>query len=300
MRRAKRFSLWTLTVAGLLALAPVSVALGQEKIDESRDLNADGSVEITNVAGTVTVAGWDRKEVEVKGVLGKGTERLEVEGDKKRLEIKVILPKRSRHVEGTRLEIRVPKGCRLEVTTVSADVEVEKLDGKVRLQTVSGDVLAEGEPKEADVESVSGDLEILFETDWARAKSISGDVYLEGARGEVTIETVSGDIEIKGGKLDRGLFSSVSGDIHFNADVTEKGAIAFNSHSGSVELLLPKDIDAEFDVSTFSGGIDNAFGSNGKRRSKFVPGTDLNFRVGSGDARVRAETFSGDIAIHKK
>ena len=59
----------------LLAASPASHA--GTPINKRAAADPTGSVEVSNVSGTVTVTGWDRNEVEVTGELGEGTERLE-------------------------------------------------------------------------------------------------------------------------------------------------------------------------------------------------------------------------------
>lgn len=299
--RAPRSPLLVAALASLLLLVSVATqARAQERIDETRKLNADGTVIVSNVSGMVTVVGWDRKEVHVKGVLGEGTERLDIKGGDGQLEIKVIIPKRARDVEETILEIRMPEGGSVEVSAVSADIEVEGVQGNMCLKSVSGDVHATGAPAEVNVETVSGEVELSVESDRVSINSVSGDIHLERAAGDVSAETVSGDISIGGGTFKHVETNTVSGDLYFDGDLDEKGSSTFSCHSGDIELILPKKTDAEFNVTTFSGDIDNEFGGNGSRISKHAPGKELRFTVGSGGARVRIETFSGDVEIQKR
>ncbi len=58
--------IYTLTFLGIFSATSV-VAV---EIDESMDAAADGTVSISNVAGSVDVQGWSREQVEVTGDLG--------------------------------------------------------------------------------------------------------------------------------------------------------------------------------------------------------------------------------------
>src|SRR5690606_17261637 len=65
-----------LAVCATLATAP---AFAGTPIDQTRPLEADGRVEISNVKGSIEVRGWERNEVHVTGELGKGVEKLVVD-----------------------------------------------------------------------------------------------------------------------------------------------------------------------------------------------------------------------------
>jgi len=145
-------------VAALCAVA--SPASAGTPINQRAAADPSGAVEISNVAGTVRVTGWDRNEVEVTGDLGEGTERLEFAVIDKVTRVKVILPDRSHNVEDTDLVVRIPSASRLAVTTVSADIEVQDVKGAQRLQTVSADIRTQAAAEDVECKSVSGDVAV--------------------------------------------------------------------------------------------------------------------------------------------
>ncbi|MBD3235837.1 MAG: hypothetical protein GF330_03960 [Candidatus Eisenbacteria bacterium] len=75
------------------------------------------------------------------------------------------------------------------------------------------------------------------------------------------------------------------------------GSYRFECHSGDITLTLPESVDADFDISTFNGEIQNAFGPRTERTSRYTSGYELDFSRGGGAADVRAETFSGDLEL---
>ncbi len=122
-----------LTAAALVVVTAVAAcAQAQENIDRSLPAAPDGTVTIKNLAGSITVEGWAEAKVSVTGTLGDGTERLDVTGEGRRTIVEVVLPRHARHVEGSELLIRVPKGSRVEVEAVSATVEVTDCHGRAR------------------------------------------------------------------------------------------------------------------------------------------------------------------------
>src|SRR5262245_12627642 len=123
-----------LAIASLLS-APL--VLAEDEIDRSLQADAKGDVDISNVAGTVNVTGWDRNEVRVTGSLGESVERLDFNVEGKRTVIKVVLKKSSHWDDGgdADLSIRVPAASRLDINTVSAELTVKGVTGLQRLQT---------------------------------------------------------------------------------------------------------------------------------------------------------------------
>lgn len=289
-----------ISLAALGALGLTAGAGAQEEIDETAKVKSDVRVEVENISGSVVVVGWDRDEVKITGTLGHGTERLDVDASPERVRIEVVLPRRARNVEETDLEIHMPAGGSLEVKTVSADAEATGLTGEVYLETVSGDVELGGSPAEADAETVSGQIELTVDSDEVRAESVSGGILITRARGALAAETVSGEILIEGGVFTRLDAQTVSGDIRLTGGFSRDGVYRFESHSGSVELWLPEDTSADFEISTYSGEIDSDFGGRPRRTGKYTPGEELDLTTGGGGASVRIDTFSGDVELRTR
>ncbi len=248
----------------LMLLAAGTLTLAGEDIHEKVNASPNGKVEIDNLAGSVRITGWDRDEVEITGTLGKGTERLDVQEKGDRVIIEVVLPGgRNNRIEGTDLEIRVPRGSEIEVSTVSASIDVSDVDGALELDTVSGAVGVQGEPEEVEVGTVSG---------------------------RITVDA----------RLERGEFNTVSGHIEARLDLTSRSRVDFDSVTGHIELTVPRGLDADFEISTFNGRIDCDFGPEPRKTSRYVPGAELNFSTGSGGARVSASSFSGRVTIEEE
>jgi DUF4097 and DUF4098 domain-containing protein YvlB len=264
----------------VLLLAVGTLSAGQ---DVNRTLSAarDGSIEIENLAGSVRVIGWDKGQIEITGTLGRGTEELEIESERDETRIEVVIPSGTyRDLEGSDLVIRVPRGSEVSVETVSADIEVDGVNGSVDAETVSGNVDVRGAPQ-----SVS-------------AESVSGDVTVEGGPKEVELASVSGNIEFEdGGDLEDGEFESVSGNIRARADFGS-GDFEFETVSGTIEVRVPSGVSAEFDVETFSGSIRADFGPR-VDSGDYGMGKTLSFSLGSGDASISISSFSGSIRILK-
>ena len=290
-------------LAAVAALCTVaSPAWAGTPINQRAAADPGGAVEISNVAGTVRVTGWDRNEVEVTGELGEGTERLDFAVIDKVTRVKVILPNRSNNVEDTDLVVRIPMASRLAVTTVSADIEVQDVTGAQRLQTVSADIRTEAAAEDVECKSVSGDVAVHGSGKKALVTitTVSGDAMALKVAGEVNANTVSGNLTLGLGETTRSRLRSTSGDLTMASVLAADGRLDIESISGDVRLELHGPVNAEFDVTSFNGEIRNCFGPKAVSTSEYAPGKELQFREGQGTGRVRIKTLNGDISVCKK
>jgi len=293
--KAKRIVTMAVGVA-LLALP----ALAQEAVNERRPASPTGTVEISNIAGSVRVIGWNKGEVEVVGTLGRGTERLEFSGPPERILVKVVVPEHAHNLKGSDLTVRVPAGCRLEAETVSASLTVEGVTGVLDVASVSGEITITGDPSEIEAESVSGDVDVTAKSATMRLASVSGSIAARGARGEVRVETVSGNATVDAAAVDRIELQSVSGNLLFAGDLSANGRLEAESVSGTVDVALPAGVGGGFRLKSFSGDIDNQFGPPARRTAEYGPGVEADFSTGTGGARVEIETMSGTIRLRKR
>jgi hypothetical protein len=293
----------TLVLVAALALATCpGLAAAGTKINKRTAADPAGTVEVSNVAGSVTVTGWERNEVEVTGELGDGTERLDFTKAPRLTRIKVVLPERSYNVDDTDLIIKVPFGSTLSINAVSADVRVEQVRGAQRLQTVSGDVTTQASGEDIECRTVSGDVSIVGSGSKGvvSVTTVSGDATATNVAGEVNGSTVSGTITFGVGETSRSRLRSTSGDLSLRGPLTADARVDIESISGDVRLDLSGNVPAEFDLSSFNGEIRNCFGPKSVRTSEYGPGRELRFTEGSGSARVRIKTMNGDIGLCRK
>ena len=292
----KRISILGLTC--LLAAPAIA-----EDVDMTLNAAAEGNVVISNISGSITVSGWSRSQVEVTGTLGRNVEKLIFERDGDEITIKVKVPGNNGHSHGhgydSDLDIRVPQNSSVDIGTISADIDVTEVNGDQDLSSVSGDITTESTGAVVEVEAVSGDVEI--EGDNAagetRVSTVSGDVALDRLAGELSVDTVSGNIDVDSGSFVRAEFNTVSGDIEYQAGLDKGGRLDVETVTGGVDIEFSGDVSARFDIDVFNGEIRNCFGPEAERTSKYLPGWELEFTMGSGDGRVDISTVNGDVSI---
>jgi len=260
----------------LLVLAPLSAAAGQ-MVDERWDIDAKATISIENIAGEIVVQGWDRNEAHLTGELGKSVEELEIDASNSSLQIEVI-NRNERNVDSTELKLMVPKGANVDISAVSADIDVSGLDNeKLTASSVSGDVEVDASSQRVSIESVSGDVEF------------------SGQAQRISAESVSGDMELQTGPIESAKLETVSGDITVNGEISGNGKLRAESMSGDVVIILPASQTGLFKAQSFSGRIYTDFGS--VSHAKHGPGSHLKHVEGSGGAEVRVESFSGNIKL---
>lgn len=268
-------------------------------IDETRPLDARGSIEIDNVKGRIEVRTWDKAEVHIGGSLGEGVERFSIDGDGDRLEVKVKYPNNSRGSEPTTLLLQVPTLASLDIDGVAVDIDVVGTAGReLEIDSVSGEVSVAGAPGNAQVESVSGNVRLNLNSASVDVESVSGDITLRGRlSGNVDVETVSGNIDIdsRDQRARRVQTSSVSGDAAINAALVDGGKISAESVSGDIRLTLPKSLSARVSGESFSGSL-RAPGAH-INKPKYGPGSSFEHTYGEGRGEIRLETFSGDAEL---
>jgi DUF4097 and DUF4098 domain-containing protein YvlB len=285
-------------VAATLLLAQ---AAGAGEIEKRAQADPRGEVVIVNVAGDVQVTGWDRNEVQVNADVSDGVQRLDFKTSGARTTIEVVLPKGNRSYHGsTDLVVHVPRNSSLTTNTVSADQTIKDVRGMQRLQSVSGEIQTELWNEDIELKNVSGEISVTGHSGKGtlRATSVSGDLRLNRVGPEMEINTVTGDMNVQAQELSRARNKTTNGDLELRAaSLTRDVRIDAEGINGDLRFRFRGAIDAEFDIETFNGDIDNCFGPKPHRTREYGPGTALRFKEGNGDGRIRIKALNGTVEI---
>ncbi len=293
---AGRVPLLLFSVAAIAV--PCTAVEAARPINERRSVEATGTVEVIDPAGSVEISGWDQPVLEVTGTLGDAVERVEVTVNGARSVVKVVVRKDSGWSASgeARLVVHVPRQSSISAALVSADLKVSHIEGMATLQTVSGDV--EGDVgQNVQVSVVSGDVRLAATNAKAiNVRSISGDVIVTGGGGDVDVSTVSGDVDLTLSAVRRGRLKTVSGELKASLALADDGQLDGESVSGDINVKFQAAPVADFALQTFSGDISNCFGPK-PEEPQFGPGSRLVFKNGAATGHVRLDTKSGDIGI---
>lgn len=292
----------TLISVLMLAAPPV---MADRTVSETRDARPDGRVSLQAVTGHYRITGSNDNRLEITGTLGTDVEELEITGGPEDWKIKVRPVERSGWFRGaartsSKLEIRVPRGVELEVSTVSAGLEFADLAGpRVTARTVSGDArLNNVRPERLELETVSGGVSLDAGGSLESAiKSVSGNLEASGLSGRLRLKSVSGNLDVSATAVEEVEVETLSGSVYARIVPEAASRLNLSSHSGDLRLVLPADTTMDFRASTFSGRIHNEFG--GEVMSGRGPGERMEFRSGAGNVRIEAQSFSGQVKLER-
>lgn len=288
------------------AVLPLLLALSAQAatpIDQTRPLDPRGRVNVENLKGRIQVRAWDRPQVQIRGSLGEGVEKLEIDGDGNDLEVKVRYPKSSgwggRSAGPTDLQLMVPVHASLDLHGVAADIDVSGVASQeLSVESVSGSVTVAAAPRELSINSVSGDVTATANSAEVDIQTVSGQVVLRGRlNGEIGVETVSGDIQVavKDERLRELSTNSVSGSTRVSTGLARNGKVSLSSVSGGLVLAMPRDLSAHVTAETFSGDL-KAAGAR-VEKPEYGPGRSFDTRYGDGEGEIKLETFSGNAEL---
>jgi hypothetical protein len=261
----------------LLALAAGTTVWAASNPDQTVNADPRGTVEVSNFSGRINVTGWDEPKVSVHANLSGGINNVDVRSDHGRTTITVRMENMHWGRGGDAdLDIKIPKGSELDVSSVSADVTSRGVLGTQRLKTVSGSIKADFSGADTEAKTVSGEVYLRGDGKPAslHVTSISGGIHLEHGAGDLETTTVSGDLNVQ---LDPGRsvrMRSTSGRMVLQGKLTKDADVDAQTVSGDVKLHTATDGGYEYEVSTFSGSIHNCFNVEAEKTSRSGPVSD--------------------------
>lgn len=259
-------------------------------------LGSGGRVNISNVAGSVIITTWERREVDVQGELGEDVQRVDMLPVGSGVDIKVVLKRSDRREGHAQLRIRVPADAQVEAATVSATLTATGLQGRTRLRTISADLRCEMPGGDVEATSVSGRIQIVGGNARARIRvsAVSGAVQVERGMGDLDVHATSGRIDLDLADADHVDASAVSGGIRVRGTISSRGNLELDSVSGRISVALASP-NYRFEASSYSGRVSSCFGGEAVRSSS--RGSRLEGSRGNGGGLVDASSHSGSVEI---
>ena len=221
----------------------VETGIGEKMHLREQKFSAKEEVDIRAVSSDITIQGWEKDEIFVESDgLGKVSE------EDNRLYIKTI---------SGNVKVNLPMKTRLGLSTVSGDVELEKIQSEVDIHTVSGDV---------EIAKFEGRMAI---------KTISGNVDGKDLIGNIWAKSQSGDIDLTFLASDQSEFETASGDIIITLPKDANLILELYTEEGDIDLNIPEPYEElEKDEGLLKIGL-------GDKKGKFVCRTD------SGDIEIK-------------
>lgn len=284
-----------------LALCGIVVATGaagaQQEVELRRSVAPGAYVKIWAGAGTVDVEAWERDSILVTGTRTSRAGRFfQSVGDSLAKVGFYTDAARGEVVEGE-LRVRVPASATVWIKVTEAAVSVRGIEGSLDVFSVSGSVDVGGSPRTVYVESMAGRVDLgLGEAEVVRVKGGRGDVTVRGRILDLEASTVDGAVDVRAVTVRRADLESIGGRIAYHGGLERGGRLTAETHDGDVDLVLPPELGASFDLATVEGEIDNRMGRS-ETAASTAPERRQVFETGAGEAEVEVRTFSGTLRI---
>jgi len=288
-----------------------------DKQTKALAIGANGSLELRNIIGDITVKAGGGREASVEIVRvsrGKteadaklGLERVTAEvtsrGDRATVIAEYPNERRSNYYVSVAYNVTAPAGARVLVQTITGDVMLTGIKGETSVSTTTGSVEIAQAANLTAAHTVTGKLVIRdSQGDALDIGTMNGPMQLSNIKAKrLELTAVTGNIsarEIQAGGVEA---SCMSCEIEYSGGLTAGGRYEFQAHSGTIRLGLTGGFD--FEGQTFSGQIevDKALGLKPEAQSQpaglGMRRKSLNGTVGGGGAVVEATTFSGDVKL---
>jgi len=209
------------------------------------------------------------------------------------------------HTNGGSVNIRNVSGD-FECTTNGGRVSYENDDDftaqnttdVIRISTMGGDIEVDNAPLGADLHTNGGDIDIKSAGRFVQASTNGGNIYIGQIDGWVDVGTNGGDVIV-----------TIVGD-----EKNQKRDIDLRSNGGEIELTLPDDFSANFD-------IELAYTKKSRKDYKIISDFDIEISesdewqydwgsarkfiegqgiVKDGHNKIRIATVNGDVVIRKR
>jgi hypothetical protein len=262
-----------------------------ERAEEQETLRIDpppgGLVRVQNVNGRIRVVGEDRSDIEVVATKVGRAESDEAAAALVReirvlcgqvgdvLEVEVDVPRRWNRRGHAHLEVRVPRGTNVAVSTSNGKICVENLLGGVRAHSSNGSV---------DVASVVGDIDVRASNAKVSCSCTQGHLFARSSNGKIQLEDHRGSIDA----------STSNGLIVADVEELGQGGVQLSTSNGRIVLELPEHVDADVDIKVDNGVIrnDRELCKAASERSGRLRG-----RLGSGGTPIRLRTSNGSVSL---
>lgn len=193
------------------------------------------------------------------------------------------------------LEIRLPKGVKLNIKVDHGDVEVKNTGAEVRISAKSGDIEVQGTEGEVVIGTLGGDIEVSNISGNVEIENpSSGDVELNAVSGNIKVNAANGDIEAKGIAGENIVFESVNGDIDVQFSKPITGSVSIRTVSGDILLDLVSGNNCQVLLSSVAGTVRNEAEIWDEKKTR----ERLTGRFGAGDGTLFVNTVNGDISLN--
>ena len=173
------------------------------------------------------------------------------------------------------LELRVPRGTRVSVTSANGLVCLSGLRAAVRAHSSNGPVR---------VTDIVGDVDVHTSNARIRAESVCGRLVARSSNGKIDLVEHKGSVDA----------ATSNGTICCRLDSMDSAGVVLATSNGRITLELPVDVDADVDIRVDNGTIRT------QREMPCAPREKegrLRCTLGRGGAPIRLRASNGSVSV---
>ncbi len=282
------------TALGVVVLSATLLAargaLASETRKQTFNLSPGGSVNIVNGGGSVTLHPSAGRQVTITATTYSDKVEIDFKNtpDAKRVEARthVLSAKSTSDESRVDYDVTVPSGVSVSVTTSTAPITIENVNGESWLSSDTGQITVRNAANTfVHVHSLTAPISLSDVT------GVHAEIMSSG--GSVQMVNVTGP-KVK--------VSTTSGDITYQGDCSGGGAYTLVTHSGAINVTLPETASVDLSAQSVSGSVVNDFPFQERSHNTFVPtpGRSFSGTSHSGSSSVELQSFSGKIRVKKQ
>lgn len=286
-----RRALLATAAAALTACIYLSPAQAAETRKEARiDIAPGGTVNIISGGGSVALHSGSGRQVLATYTVY--SDKIEVDqnssADKQRVELRThALPGQQPTADEARVDydVTVPAGVSVNVSTTSAPITAEGLNGDIGFSSETGQITITNALKSH-----------------VRVRSMAAPISLKDVTlSYVDIQSAGGGVQLNNVTGQRISVGTTSGNIEYHGDCSGGGDYILTTHSGAIDVTLPPTASVDLSARSTTGTVENAFPLQQKSHNSFVPMQGRSFAgtSNSGSSSVELQSFSGKIRVKK-
>ena len=281
-------TIFAAAVVATLVSAPV-----QGQTDTTIAVPAGASLTVNNFGGAIVVHAWNQNRVKVHAEHGsRGRIEVSLVGNT----VTVKASSRMGAPSVVDFEITVPQDMALTLGGTYTEIQVDGVKGAISAETVDGEIDVRGGSGIITLHSIQGSVTLADATGRIEVNSVNEDVELSNVSGQIKAETTNGDVTLTGVKSSSVEATTINGDVLYEGTITDGGTYTFNSHNGDITVSVAEGANVTITVATANGDIDASFPLPLQRTDR---GHRYTFKLGTGSARMEAESFQGDINLRR-
>ena len=290
-RRRGRFTLVFVATSLTVALCAGLAHAADNRKETRLEIAPGGSLNIMNGDGSVTLHSAPGHQLLISYTTH--SDKVEVDrnttADKQRVElITHALSGQKPTADEARvdLDVTVPLGTAVSVSTIAAPVTADGLSGDISFSSETGQMAVSNIAKShVHVRSMNAPITLRNVT--------GGHVDVESSGGAVHLVSVTGP---------RVTVGTTSGNIDYRGDCSGGGDYIMTTHSGAIDVTLPPTASVDLSARSRNGSVENDFPLQQKSHQSFIPQQGRSFAgtSNSGSSSVELQSFSGKIRVKKQ